>query len=76
MDETELRRHICGWVRVDLEEKVVEIDLVDRIMLDIKWSAVLDQIREIVNDVALSDTESDNESEPPMPPLRVPRRCD
>jgi len=68
-DETELRRHICGWVRVHLEEKVVEIDLVDRIMMDIKWSAVLDQIREIVNDVPLSDSESDEE-----PPVRVPRR--
>ena len=73
MDETELRRHICDWVRAHLEEKVVEIDLVDRIMMDIKWSSVLTQIREIVNDPPVSDSDSENEVEPPMPPIRVPR---
>jgi hypothetical protein len=75
-DEPTLRRNICGWVRAHLEEKVVELDLVDRIMMDIKWSTVLNQIRDIVNEQASLDSDSDNENveEPPLPAPRIPRR--
>jgi len=73
-DETTMRQSICGWVRTHLAEKVVDTDLVERIMIDIKWSSVLYQVEVFVNDGPLSDTDSDNNVEPSLPPVRVPRR--
>ena len=67
----QLRTHICGWVRTHLEEKVVDTDLVDRIMMDIKWSTVLQEICDHANDPPSSDSDTESENELPVP---LPRR--
>lgn len=73
MENASLRRNICHWVRTRLEEKVVDADLVNHIMSDIKWSTVLTKIQEYLNDPSLSESENEEEEIAPSPAPQVRR---